>query len=67
MPLVVDVRPISRTKPSIWRKIRYRSRRDTAAIIPERLRAPITAGQRQVQGSGTPQVHSWRTVTRELG
>jgi len=63
--LVVDVRPISRTNPSIWRKIRYSNRSDTAAIIPERLRAPITAGQRQVPRSGTRQ--DARCVAHDVG
>ena len=37
-------------------KIRYTSRSDTADIMPGRWRPSITAGQRHVQHSGTPQV-----------
>jgi hypothetical protein len=44
--LVEDVRLISRTSPSICRKIRYGRRSDTAAIMPNRRRLPITLGQR---------------------
>jgi hypothetical protein len=53
--LVEDVRPISRTSPSMCWKIRYSSRSDTAEIMPGYWRPSITAGQRPGQHSGTPQ------------
>jgi hypothetical protein len=48
------LRPSSKTSLSIWRKIRYSSRSDTAAIIPDHRRRPIPAGQHHVRRSGTP-------------
>jgi hypothetical protein len=56
MCLVEDVRPNSKSSPSRCWKIRYSRRNDTAEIMPGRWRSSINAGQRQVQGSGTPQV-----------
>ena len=50
------VRPSSMTKPRTCRKHRYSSRSDTAATMPDRRTALITAGQRRVPSSGTPQV-----------
>lgn len=50
------VRPSSMIKPRTCRKHRYSSRSDTAAIMPDRRTALITAGQRCVPSSGTPQV-----------
>ena len=41
------MRPSSTTRPSTCRKIRYSSRSDIAAIMPDRWRPPITAGQRR--------------------
>src|SRR5690242_9105852 len=43
---VEDVRPSSMTRPRICWKIKYRSRGDTAEIMPVRPRPPITTGQR---------------------
>jgi hypothetical protein len=51
---VEDVRPISRTSPSTFWKIRYSSRSDTVTIMPGMRCPPITAGQRHVPHSGTP-------------
>jgi hypothetical protein len=34
MSLVADVRPIRRTSPSTWRKIKYSSRSDTPRSCP---------------------------------
>jgi hypothetical protein len=55
MSLVEDARPISKSSPSVCWKIRYSSRGDTAEIMPGNWRSSITAGQRHVQRSGTPQ------------
>ncbi len=52
--MVQDVRPSSRTSPSTCPKIRYSSRSDTVAIMPDHWRPPITAAQRPVRRSGTP-------------
>jgi hypothetical protein len=46
---------VSWASPSKCWQIRYSNRSDTAAIIPERSRALITAGQRQVRRSVTRQ------------
>lgn len=48
------VRLIIRTRRSTCRKIRYSSRSDTAAIMPEHRISPVTAGQQRIRGSGTP-------------
>ena len=53
--MVLEAPPMSRSSPSRCWKIRYNSRIDTAEIMPNRCRSSITAGQRQVQHSGTPQ------------
>jgi hypothetical protein len=45
-PLVVDVRPISRTGLSVCRKIGYSRRSATAVIMSTRWRQRITAGRR---------------------
>ena len=55
MSLVGDVRPISKSSPSRCWKIRYNSRSDTVTIMPGLRWAPIAAGHRHVQHSGTPQ------------
>jgi hypothetical protein len=52
MSLVEDGRPSSKTSLSTCRKSRYSSRSDTAAIMPDRRRPPITAGQQRVPRSG---------------
>jgi hypothetical protein len=52
MSLVLDVRAISRSSPSMCWKIRYKSRNDTAKIMPGRRGSSITAGQRHVHHSG---------------
>jgi len=44
--------PISRTSPSTCQKIEY----DNATTLRDHVRPPITAGQRPVASSGTPQV-----------
>ena len=54
MSLVLDVRAISRSSPSMCWKIRCNSRNDTAKIMPGRRGSSITAGQRHVHHSGTP-------------
>jgi hypothetical protein len=64
MSLVLEARPISRSSPSRCWKIRYDSRIDTAEIMPSRCRSSITAGQRQVQHSGTPQGSAVRLMWR---
>jgi len=48
-------RPVSRASPSTCWKIRYNSRSVTAAIMPDRWRAPINAGQQRVPCFRTPQ------------
>ena len=55
MYFVEDARLISKSRPSVCWKIRYNSRSDTAEIMPRNWRSSITAGQRHVQRSGTPQ------------
>ena len=55
MYFVEDARLISKNSPSVCWKIRYNSRSDTAEIMPRNWRSSITAGQRHVQRSGTPQ------------
>jgi hypothetical protein len=76
MSFVLDVRPISRSSPSRCWKIKYKSRNDTAEIMPGRCRSSITAGRRHVQRSGTPQAISedfpmamdrWPWYQREVG
>ena len=57
--LGADVRPSSRSSPSMCWKIRYNSRNDTAEIMPGRCRSSIAAGQRHVQHSGTPQAATY--------
>ena len=46
---------MSRMRPSTCWKIRYSSRSDTSAIMPNQRRPRITAGQPHVPRSGTPQ------------
>jgi hypothetical protein len=53
--LVEDERPSSRISPSTCRKIKYNNRSDTAVILPEHRRQPITAGHGRARPSGTPQ------------
>ena len=53
-----DRRPIIRIRPSTCRKIRYSSRSDTMAIMPDRRGSPITAGQQGWPSFGTPQAAS---------
>jgi hypothetical protein len=55
--LVEDVRPIRRTSPSIRTKISHSRRSDTASIMPNRRRLPITAGQR-------PRTEFWNPTGR---
>jgi hypothetical protein len=52
--LVEDVRPVSMSSPSTCWKTRYSSRSDMAAIMPNRWRPSITAGQQRAPRSGTP-------------
>jgi len=47
--------PAAETSLSTCRRSRYNSRSDTAVIMPDRRRPPITAAQQRVRRSGTPQ------------
>jgi hypothetical protein len=61
--------PSNEINPSTCTKIRYSSRIVIATIMPDRWKALITAGQRRVPSSGTPQVlrHQLRMLRHRAG
>jgi hypothetical protein len=64
MSLAEDVRPISRTSPSMCWKIRNSSRRVTVTIMPGHWKTPIIAGRQRYRVLAPHRVATCQNTSR---